>query len=130
MSGDKVSDQQPRDTPDDVSPPPRLTRNMTNEVAVPLKLMSPGKQSEGKSKPEKDKTVAEQIKKAHTTTIHVDTQHPSLISIQRISENVVSLLWEFITKFLNRKTFVTLRKRSITKFLNRKTFVKPRETIS
>jgi hypothetical protein len=41
------------------------------KAAVPLKRMSPGKQPDhsGKSKPEKGKTVAEQSKKARTTTI-------------------------------------------------------------
>ena len=69
MSGGKASDKQPRDTvtaDDDGQPAPRLTRSMAN-ATVPLKLMSPGKQPEGKSKSEKGKTVAEQSKKARST---------------------------------------------------------------
>ena len=70
MAGGKASDQQPCDTPDDAPPAPRLTRSMAKAAAVPLRLMSPGKQPEGKSKPpQKGKTVAEQSKKARTTTI-------------------------------------------------------------
>jgi hypothetical protein len=38
------------------------------KAAVSFKLMSSGKQPEGKSKSEKGKTVAEQSKKARTTT--------------------------------------------------------------
>ena len=68
MAGGKASDKQPRDTPDDALPAPRLTRSMA-KAAVPLKLMSPGKQPEGTSKPEKRKTVAAPSKKARTATV-------------------------------------------------------------
>ena len=68
MAGGKASGKQPRDTPDDALPAPRLTRSMA-KATVPLKLMSAGEQPEGTSKPEKGKTVAEQSKKARTTTI-------------------------------------------------------------
>ena len=69
---DKVNDKYPRDTPDDRPPEPRLTRNM-DKVPVSLKLMSPDKQSEGTSKPEKDKTVVEHRKKECITTIQTTT---------------------------------------------------------
>ena len=72
MAGGKASDKQPqRDTHDDApaAAAPRLTRSMA-KAAVPLKFMSPGQTDHsGKSKPEKGKTVAEQSKKARTTTI-------------------------------------------------------------
>jgi hypothetical protein len=53
--------------PDDALPAPRLTRSMA-KAAVTLKLMSPGKQPEGKSKSEKGKTVAERNKKSRDST--------------------------------------------------------------
>jgi hypothetical protein len=67
MAGGTASDKQSRGTPDDALPAPRLTRSMA-KAAVSFKLMSSGKQPEGKSKSEKGKTVAEQSKKARTTT--------------------------------------------------------------